>query len=418
MAAAATLLGMVPGKSAAASPDPWTWETSFTHYHESDRISVVKPQIGVRRDLGEERAISVLATVDTISGSTPLGTLPPTINTAPNTTTGASGRLVNPYVGKVPTSKMTDTRIALNTSYERPFSSLSRGQFGANVAREKDFLSAGVNSTYHRDFNQKNTTFSFGVSPEFDWVSPTGGLPRPYATRLAADEYQGSTDPKVILGGLVGLTQVLSKRLYMQWNYSPTYENGYLHDPYKLLSIVNAAGDPVSVIHEKRPDSRLEHSFFWLTKYNLIHQDVFSLGLRYFADDWGVRSQTIDFTYRWQVRRHVFFEPHVRYYHQTKADFFRSGIRDTETLPENASADYRLSDIDGVTIGLKVGWTFKNETELVVRAEYYSQTGESRPNDAVGVQRNYDLFPTLHASILQVDYRFAPSKLFRSTSRR
>ncbi len=69
-----------------------------------------------------------------------------------------------------------------------------------------------------------------------------------------------------------------------------------------------------------------------------------------------------------------------------------------------------------MTFGVKVGWTLPNESLLIVRAEYYSQTGESRPRDAIGVQRNYDLFPTLHATILQVEYRFEPRQIFNKKS--
>jgi len=409
MAAAAALLGLAPAADAAETPKTWSWDTSFTHYHESDRISVNKPQIGVRRGFADERAMTILATVDTISGATPLGTVPLTQNTAPQTFTNASGNPVNPYIGKVPTTEMTDTRVALSAVYEQPHSQVSRGVYGGLIAREKDFISMGAQAAYHHDFNQKNTTLSFGVSPEYDIVRPNGGLPQAYGRQHTATEFNGSSDNKYLISGLLGVTQLINKRTLMQLNYSPTYENGYLNDPYKLISLVNAGGDPTSALHEKRPGSRFEHSIFWLTRYNVTKQDVFSLGLRYFTDDWGIRSQTLDFTYRIQRHPRRFFEPHVRYYHQKAAEFFRSMLPDTAPLPVSASADYRLNDIDGITFGLKVGWTLPNESLLIVRAEYYSQTGESRPPDAIGVQRNYDHFPTLHATILQIQYTFDPS---------
>ena len=77
-----------------------------------------------------------------------------------------------------------------------------------------------------------------------------------------------------------------------------------------------------------------------------------------------------------------------------------------------ASADYRLNDIDGVTFGVRLGWALRNGSQLILRAEYYTQTGESRPSSAVGVQRAYDLFPTLDAGIFQIEYSFEPSKLW------
>jgi hypothetical protein len=419
-AAVATLLGVVStGHTAKDKPtepapaaDRWLFDTSFMQYGESERISVSEPQVGVRREFSDGRALSILATVDTVSGSTPLGTAPLTQNTATNTVTGPSGRLVSPDVGRVPVSNMSDTRIALSGSYERPLSQVSRNVFGLNAATEHDFLSLGGNGTYHHDFNQKNTTLSLGLAPEFDFVSPNGGLPYAYGTQHSANEFERKTKTKYLVSGLVGLTQVINRKTLMQLNYSPTYENGYLNDPYKLLSLVNAGGDPLSAIHEKRPGSRLGHSLFWLTRYNLRADDVFGLSLRFYGDDWGVGSQTIDFNYRWQVHPRGFLQPHVRYYHQTSADFFRSMLPNGQPLPDHASSDYRLTDIDGVTFGMSVGWTFRNESELILRAEYYTQTGESKPKDAIGVQQDFDLFPTLHASIIQVDYHFEPRRLF------
>jgi hypothetical protein len=249
----------VPKGTAPAEPTPvgerWSWNTSLLRYSESDRISVMEPQIGVRRDFGDDRALTILATVDTISGSTPLGTLPLTSNTAPDTVTNASGHPVNPYIGKIPTSEMRDTRIALSGSYERPLSQVSRGTFGGEVAHEHDFLSMGLNGTIQRDYNQKNTTLSFGVSPEFDIVKPNGGLPAAYGPFLQPTEFSGTSTSKLVLGGLVGVTQIINRRTLMQFNYAPTYENGYLNDPYKLLSLYNANGDPLSTIHESRPNS-------------------------------------------------------------------------------------------------------------------------------------------------------------------
>lgn len=422
--AALTLLGIIPISASAKPPasapaplpstDRWTFDTSFTRYSESERITVIEPQIGVRRDFAGERSLNILVTVDTISGSTPLGTLPATANTAPNTVTNASGRAYNPIIGKVPLSDMTDTRIAIETSWQQPLAPAYTGIFGVTASRESDYLSLGSNVKLSRDFNQKNTTLSFGIAPEFNSASPRGGLPVEYAN---AGTVSGEHDEKWLLSGVLGLTQVLSRRLFMQLNYGLTHERGYLNDPYKQISVINAGGDPLSAIYEKRPGKRTEQSFYWLTRYNIWAQDVFGLGLRYYTDDWGIRSQTLDFTFRRQSTERFYWEPHVRYYHQSAADFHRLGLLSGQALPAFASADQRLNQFDGVTFGLQFGYRLQNDSLLIVRAEYYTQNGESKPKEAVGAQKAYDLFPTLNASILQVEYQFDPSKLWSKTPR-
>ncbi len=415
LAATATLLSAASASQASQAQEPWTWDASFLQYNEADRIRVSEPQIGVRRAFSDQRVLSVLATIDTISGSTPLGTLPHTQNTAPvSTVTSASGHAVNREVGRVPLSEMKDTRLSLATTYERPTSAVSRTIVSGTVSKEHDFLSFGGSYTWNRDFNSKNTTLAVGASPEFDLVTPNGGLPNAYGPYQAPGEFERQSRTKYLVSGLIGITQVINRKTLMQWNYSPTYENGYLNDPYKLLSITNNQGDPLSTIHEKRPGYRIEHSWYWLTRYNIRDQDVFSLGFRYYRDDWGIRSKTLDFTYRWQYHEKRFFEPVVRYYRQSASGFFHAGLRQAEALPEAASADYRLSEITGVTFGARMGWILKNGSELTLRAEYYSQTGENTPASAVGAQRAYDLFPALHATILQVAYSFETPKFIRN----
>jgi len=411
-AAAFTLLGVPPAAQAA---EQWSADTSFLYYSEAERITVLEPQIGMHREFPDNRSLSILATVDTISGATPLGTLPATANTV-NTVTSPSGR-GNPIIGKIPLSHMTDTRYAIDTSWQQPIGTAYTGQFGAIASKETDFIAVGANSKLARDFNEKNTTLSCGVAPEFDISNPNGGNPVPFATFGAPGSIDGTRDTRWLASGLAGLTQVINRQMLMQFNYGLTYEHGNLNDPYKLLSLVNAQGDPLSAIYESRPTHRLEHSFYWLTRYNIWAKDIFSLGLRYYNDDWGIRSETLDFNFRRQSTDRFYWEPHIRYYHQVAADFFRSGLLSGQPLPDFASADLRLDSLDAVTFGLRVGFTLRDGSELVVRAEYYSQTGDSHPQDAVGAQRAYDLYPTLYASIVQVEYHFVPKRLYTKWSR-
>jgi hypothetical protein len=421
MAAAYALLGIVPAAQAQdkkvqppATPaaDHWTYDSSFLYYNEAERISVLEPQFGVRKDYSDGRAFSILATVDSISGNTPIGTLPATANTA-NTVTGASGRNYQTTAGKTPLSYLRDTRVALDASWLRPLSQVSARQLGINGSMEKDFYSIGLNGKYLHDYNQKNTTLSLGLAPEFDIVSPSGGLPVGFATKDTPGSIDGSQNKKWLLSGLAGITQVINRKLLMQFNTGMTYEQGYLTDPYKQLSLVNAQGDPVFSIYEKRPTDRLEGDIYWLTRYNLYDKDVASLALRFYTDDWGIQSQTIDFTYRRQSTDRFYWQPHVRWYHQSAAGFFHVGLLNGAPLPDNASADLRLADLHGVTFGAQFGYLFHNNSELILRGEYYMETGESKPKEAIGAQRQYDLFPTLYATIVQLEYRFNPSTLFK-----
>ena len=80
---------------------------------------------------------------------------------------------------------------------------------------------------------------------------------------------QGDSDSKTLTDVLLGVTQVINKRTIMQFNYSLSSSSGYLTDPYKLLSVIDAttgktavdvSGAPIYV-YEQRPDSRTKHAF-------------------------------------------------------------------------------------------------------------------------------------------------------------
>jgi hypothetical protein len=124
------------------------------------------------------------------------------------------------------------------------------------------------------------------------------------------------------------------------------------------------------------------------------------------SDDWGIASHMAETRYRWNLSGGKYLQPHLRWYRQNAADFYRRYLVDGEPLPEHASADYRLGDMTTWTFGLQHGRPVGRDRELVVRAEYYRQTGESNPADAVGNLRNVDLFPTVEAFIIQVGLNF------------
>jgi hypothetical protein len=61
----------------------------------------------------------------------------------------------------------------------------------------------------------------------------------------------------------VGLTQVMARNWLSDFNPSVDRFTGYLNDPYKFRSIINAAGGTVGYLYENRPDQRTRTSAYW-----------------------------------------------------------------------------------------------------------------------------------------------------------
>jgi hypothetical protein len=110
---------------------------------------------------------------------------------------------------------------------------------------------------------------------------------------------------------------------------------------------------------------------------------------------------------RWKIGEDYYIEPHVRYYHQNAADFFRYFLVDGNTLPAYASADSRLAAFHSQTYGAKFGVQIDQGSEFNVRVEYYGQHGNGSPAQAIGQLKQQNLFPDLKAVTVMVGYSYA-----------
>jgi len=407
-AATLSLLGSVPLASAGEF-EGWEVDTSILYYQESDgRVGAIEPVINVKKTFDEERSANVKLVIDALTGATPNGAAP---SDSPQTFTRPSGNgsyTISP--GETPLDDtFHDTRFAVNGAWTQPLDRLTKMTVGANLSREFDFSSIGINGALSRDFNQKNTTLSFGLAGEFDLLNPKGGVPIPLAAMNAAGATlarQGSSESKTVIDGILGLSQVISRKTLMQLNYSLSLSTGYHTDPYKLLSRVDgSSGETLGYVFENRPDSRMRHSLYWLTRHHFT-RDTASFSYRFFTDDWGILSHTLDLSYRWKLKAKHYLEPHLRLYQQSEADFFRVGVNNNLPLPKEASADYRLAKFNAITMGFSYGWDFRENQSLLLRIEYYVQKGDQNHDSAIGVQKNQALFPDLQASIIQIQYAF------------
>ena len=150
-------------------------------------------------------------------------------------------------------------------------------------------------------------------------------------------------------------------------------------------------------LFEARPDQRTLHGLHTQAKLNLGGK-VLDASYRYISDDWEIASHTLDLRFRWPVGQSSYLEPHVRFYSQSEDS--------SQALPQFASSDYRLGNFDAVTAGLKLGWKTRNDNDMAVRVEWYTQSGTVPAGQLIGNQASRDNYPDLNALIVQFSYRF------------
>jgi hypothetical protein len=422
-AATCSLLGTAPTAPVQAQEEPrWDFNMALLYYGEDDdRVQDLSLNILGKRYFVDDRALTLGLTLDTLTGATPNGAIRQGV---PQTFTRPSGSSV--YT--IPANELPlddtfkDTRAAVSAGWEQPLGRLWKTSVGLSGSFEYDYTHIGLNGSLSRDFNQRNTTVSAGLAVAHDTWDPVGGTPVPFAPMLDVGDTGNKTggESKDVIDAVFGVTQVISRRLLVQLNYSFSNSSGYLTDPYKILSLVDGTtGDTITRVpapgaegpshefrFEGRPDERTKHSLYTQAKYYMGGK-VLDVSYRYMTDDWEIDSHTLDLKLRWPIGEKSFVEPHLRFYTQSEADFYTISLVDGAELPTFASADYRLGNFDAVTAGLKYGWTTRGGNEMSIRAELYRQTGSIPGDLLIGNQVGRETYPDLDAIILQFSYRFS-----------
>jgi len=296
-----------------------------------------------------------------------------------------------------------DVRAALDVEWKKPLGSLLTSTTGAHFSREKDYQSAGANVKFSVDLDHRLTTLTAAAGFNRDGVFPQGGAPVGLTDGSAL--IGTGSQSKHVTSGLVGISHVLTRRWMVAVNAAHTAESGYLTEPYKVVSLLDRrTGFTVGQLTEKRPSTRNRSDILTNSVYHLT-DDVLYLTYRYYWDDWGVRSNTFDVKYRHELEDNRYLQPHVRFYSQTPAEFFQFGLIKGLPAPNFATSDYRLGPLRTLTIGTTYGFQLADYPgEFSLRAEYIRQWGDGHPADAVGVQRTFDLFPSLSIGSLTAGY--------------
>jgi hypothetical protein len=413
LAAACALAGIASGTAEATDLD-----TGLLYYAESQRVTAIESVVNARHDFGGDRIGEFKFVYDALTGATPNGAVP---SPFAQTFTGASGRhnlTISP--GLTPLDDgFTDHRFALSGSLAFPLDRLTKATTGLYGSTESDYNSVSANVSLARDLSQRNTTVSVSGSYSSDTVSPHGGPPvplGPVSTVLTPghDDHGGEGEdggdvhigvPKHVADLMAGLTQVIDRATLFQFNWSLSRVSGYQNDPYKLISVVSAqTGAPTGYLYEGRPDLRLKHVLFARLKRDFTPAGIADLSYRFMKDDWGIVSHTFELRYRQPLAPEHYLEPHVRFYRQTAADFYRHYLLQGDPLPSFVTADNRLGAFSAWTLGLEYGLPVSEGKSLSVRLEYYWQFGDHHPAGAPGYLAGADLFPTVSAWIVQVGY--------------
>ncbi len=347
--AAAMALPFSNAVYAEAAPEKGVVAFKYLNYEDRDsrpdfdRIKVNAYSVMVMAPIAGKWSITTSYVNDSVSGASPNEHT----SYSPNFISGAS--------------QMTERRQAVDVGLTRYF---QRGSItlGNSYSEEHDYISRSYSAQGSLSTEDKNTTFTLGGSYTTDTINPTGDTD--------IDGNQNKYDKRSV-GGLVGVTQVLTKNDIVQLNLGYTKGRGDFIDHYKSADL--------------RPDRRESKTVMTRWNHHFDGIDGTShLSYRYYTDSFGIRAHTFGLEYLQSLPGEWTVTPSVRFSSQTAADFYFPVDPSTFTgvpviaferinahLP--ASVDQRLSAFGALTLGIKVEKRIAEDWLVDVKYENYEQ---------------------------------------------
>jgi len=353
----------LPGIAQAdAPPTESTLSYKISNYQEDDltraqvpfgelgRYDIDVHQFQYVSPLGRDFALFIDANHEDMSGASPWFS-----------TANAAGE---PVINMSGASGITDARseLSIGTRYYS-----QNGNFGGAVgySEENDYRATYVNLSGSRNFNNDLTTVTLGFSHSADDIFPTDAE---LFNRVRNEDKRATS-------AAVSLSQVINRVTTFQTALSITEQSGFLSDPYKL--------------QDARPDNKTQIAFSNSLRYFFIEADgALQANYRYYHDDFGINSHTLDLSWFQNINRSFQVAPMLRYYSQSAADFYTNIDDFTKPLTEPQSSDYRLSAFGAFSGGINLiadfgDWTATLTAERYVANEKYSVYAVNQPSPAL-----------------------------------
>jgi hypothetical protein len=294
-----------------------------------DRFEVFTSQLRFDLPLTERADVGVDFLYEKMSGASPWYVLPD-VN---------SGKPLQVMSG----ATIEDQRYELSADVDF-FIERGKNTGSAGFSKEDDYLSINFGIGRERNYNDRNTTISLAGAFAYDWIDPTDP---------SFSQARPTSGEKWSLDLLASLSQILSRNSTMSLTVNYKHLDGYLGDPYKAITQFGVISGIDTVLSDLRPNQKDRVSL--LARYRHHVEDLagsLHADYRFYTDDWGVTSHTVDLAWYQNILGWVTITPSVRWYSQGKADFYDT-ILPIGNIPKHHSSDYRLSPYGAISYKIK-----------------------------------------------------------------
>lgn len=360
---AAALALCVPRPSARAEDSV---AYNFENYREEDgRITVETQSSSLNQDVAANGHLSLTGTIDAVSGATP------------------TGRPAPEGGDQVEMTQISSRRKAWSGDYSEQLSNFNVDA-GFAESRDSDYVSFGWSVNALADFNEKNTTFRFGLAGTDDRVEVV---------------FEPAYLPKHTHSAIVGVTQLLDPLTFVSVNVTLADATGYLAEPYKIVEKSIQILPSIflqEAFSENSPNQRSSESVFVEIGRAIPKlRGAIDASYRLYSDSYGIVAHTFALSWQQHVGSRLVVEPSVRYYVQSAARFYYYNLDDTPIVPTRIptgsgpyyTSDFRLSAEDDYTYGLKATLKAAESIQLVASYDRYVMSGRDGVTSASAYPR-------------------------------
>lgn len=388
-----------------------------TYSEAHDRTQVQTETLRIEKTITPWLDVTLRETYDGISGATPIGApeirqltmrdprtgvpIPPSSITgftrqldavSGASQTGGSGPMAQ---NQLPLSESIDVRLATDIAV-----ALTHGPHRLvpefSFSNESDYRSYGFALNYSYEFNEKNTTLNLGWSHAYDRVLANPFTFLTHSTVKNTDNF------------LIGGTQLLSPGTLLGANLTIGYAHGYLNDPYLGVVFNESDLDPdnrVVLSPEKRPSTRNSQALLLSLTQSVAPLDAsIESTYRFYHDSYGIFASTVSVAWFQRIGRSIVVSPSARYYYQTAADFYAiqfpgDPTNNPQAVPRFYSADYRLSELETITLGLEANVKLRDQWDLHLGYQRYWMRG-------LDGETSQSAYPTANIFTIGLTYSF------------
>lgn len=315
---------------------------------DAQRYSVRTQQFHLITPVNENSEITLNGTQEVMSGSSPWFVLPDAHHHSIQVMSGAT---------------IKESRRELQVGWAQDSGSNKKTSLNISHSRENDYRATALSLECSQPFSA-SLTFGYGGSFSHDLITPSDAIDYGRVEREAKNSASFFTS----------LAWVLDRSSVLQTGIQLDRQQGFLSDPYKLVSVEN------ELLQDTRPGERAQLA--WLLRYRHAFADqnaALHVDYRLSMNSWSMHSHTVDVAWHQGFGHGWRLAPGLRYYSQTSARFYAPFFQ-TRGGERFFSSDYRLGTYGSFSTNINLRkilgtWELSFGAERYRSAEHYALGG-------------------------------------------